>query len=103
MSEVSKSFVSAVTTPPNAAPITTPTAISTTFPRRMNFLNPSSITVPLRNGCGQCKSGRAGGQAKEYHVPKLRKNWKETIVGSAVKQSPVKNKKATGQEPTSHR
>jgi hypothetical protein len=29
------------------APITTPTAMSTTFPRRMNFLNPSSIMRPL--------------------------------------------------------
>src|SRR5579863_385996 len=43
MNGVSRSLVSAVTTPPNAAPITTPTAISTTFPRRMNFLKPSSI------------------------------------------------------------
>ena len=44
--QVLTSLVSAVTTPPNAAPITTPTAISTTFPRRMNFLNPSSIRAP---------------------------------------------------------
>src|SRR5438876_3358081 len=43
ISGVSKSLVSAVTIPPNAAPITTPTAISTTFPRRINFLNPSSM------------------------------------------------------------
>src|SRR5580704_11822797 len=35
--------VSPPTTLANAAPITTPTAISTTLPRRMNFLNPSSI------------------------------------------------------------
>src|SRR5208282_28050 len=40
---VSKSLVNAATTPPKAAPITTPTAISTTLPRRMNFLKPSSI------------------------------------------------------------
>src|SRR5580658_6995061 len=40
---VSRSLVNAVTTPPNAAPITTPTAMSTTLPRRINFLNPSSI------------------------------------------------------------
>src|SRR5258708_16610723 len=43
ISGVNRSFVSAVITPPKAAPITTPTAISTTFPRRMNFLKPSSI------------------------------------------------------------
>src|SRR5579872_4384502 len=49
ISGVRKPLVSSVTTPPKAAPITTPTAISTTFPRRMNFLNPSSITVPLLN------------------------------------------------------
>src|SRR5580704_4505907 len=42
---VRKAFVISVTTPPNAAPITTPTAISTTLPRRMNFLNPSSIST----------------------------------------------------------
>src|SRR5580692_4529035 len=41
--------VSPPTTPAKAAPITTPTAISTTFPRRMNFLNPSNIAVPLQN------------------------------------------------------
>src|SRR5580658_3249852 len=35
--------VSPPTTLANAAPITTPTAMSTTLPRRMNFLNPSSI------------------------------------------------------------
>src|SRR5579864_7767202 len=46
MNGVNKPFVSEPTTPPNAAPITTPTAISTTFPRRMNFLNPSNIAVP---------------------------------------------------------
>src|SRR5579864_6463476 len=52
------------TTPPNAAPITTPTAISTTFPRRMNFLKPSNILCPLAKlECGQCKSEGAAGQA----------------------------------------
>src|SRR5580700_3707878 len=38
-----KAAVSPPTTPANAAPITTPTAMSTTLPRRMNFLKPSSI------------------------------------------------------------
>ena len=32
---------------PKAAPITTPTAISTTLPRRMNFLKPESIVFSL--------------------------------------------------------
>src|SRR5580765_1089358 len=60
---VSRSVVRAVTTPPKAAPMTTPTAISTTFPRRMNFLNPLNITSSsLKSGCRQCKAGGAGGQ-----------------------------------------
>src|SRR6266567_6738987 len=54
ISGVNRSLVSAVITPPKAAPITTPTAISTTFPRRMNFLKPSSI--------GWTSSGEDGGQ-----------------------------------------
>src|SRR5580704_10453285 len=45
---VSRSLVRAVTTPPKAAPITTPTAKSTTFPRRMNCLNPLSIKDLLK-------------------------------------------------------
>src|SRR6266852_4059615 len=48
---VSRSLVNALTTVANAAPITTPTAISTTFPRRMNCLKPLSINT---------SSGRAG-------------------------------------------
>src|SRR5205807_825158 len=72
MSGVSKSVVSAVTTPPKAAPITTPTAISTTFPRRMNFLNPLSIMVGLPQfKCGQCKAGTAGGQGRYETVELL--------------------------------
>src|SRR5579862_2913572 len=46
---VNTSLVNAVTTPANAAPITTPTAMSTTFPRRMNFLNPSNIWPPVQS------------------------------------------------------
>src|ERR1039458_7779493 len=37
------SFTSAVTTVPKAAPMTTPTAKSTTLPRRTNCLNPDNI------------------------------------------------------------
>src|SRR3984893_18755644 len=44
---VSRSFVKADTTEANAAPMTTPTAISITLPRRMNCLNPLSMTVLL--------------------------------------------------------
>src|SRR5580693_9497131 len=47
ISGVSKSLVRAVTTPPKAAPITTPTAISITLPRRMNCLNPLSMKGSL--------------------------------------------------------
>src|SRR5579862_1106728 len=45
---VSRSLVKAPTTVANAAPITTPTAMSTTLPRRMNFLKPSSISRHLK-------------------------------------------------------
>src|ERR1700687_2555326 len=49
MSGVSKSLVKAVTTDPKAAPMTTPTARSTTLPRRMNCLNPLSMGWNLQN------------------------------------------------------
>src|SRR5256885_14892153 len=48
MSGVSRSLTSAVTTVPNAAPTTTATARSTTFPRTMNSLKPLSISSPPR-------------------------------------------------------
>src|ERR1700758_3871984 len=44
---VSKSFVNAVTTPPKAAPITTPTARSTTLPRNRNCRNPPAMCTPF--------------------------------------------------------
>src|SRR5208282_5440608 len=59
-----KALVSPFTTPANAAPITTPTAISTTFPRRMNFLKPSSIPITSNSNCGQCKAEKKEGQAQ---------------------------------------
>src|ERR1700731_2417701 len=66
ISGVNRSFVSAVTTPPQAAPITTPPAISTTFPRRMNFLKPSSIRVNLqREDGGQFSTADGKGQVRE--------------------------------------
>src|SRR2546430_14769092 len=43
MSGVRRSLTSAVTTAPNAAPMTTATARSTTLPRRMNSLKPLNI------------------------------------------------------------
>jgi len=46
MSGVSRSLTSAVTTAPNAAPITTATARSSTLPRRMNCLKPFIGTLP---------------------------------------------------------
>src|SRR6267154_3060689 len=63
ISGVNRSFVSAVTTPPKAAPITTPTAISTTFPRRMNFLKPSSIGASDKIGA-KCMTGEREGQVR---------------------------------------
>src|SRR5436190_16839295 len=48
-----KLAVSAVTTAPKAAPMTTPTAKSTTLPRRMNFLKPSMVVPPRR--CGRSR------------------------------------------------
>src|SRR6267143_2252766 len=50
---VSRSLVRAVITPPKAAPTTTPTAMSTTFPRRMNFFKSSSIASPPSNSGGR--------------------------------------------------
>src|ERR1700733_8312643 len=57
--------VSPPTTLANAAPITTPTAMSTTLPRRMNFLKPSSIDTsnkdwPQMYYRKDRRSGRAG-------------------------------------------
>jgi hypothetical protein len=37
--------------------------------------------------CGQCKSGKEEGQAKEYPLANVKK-WEETVVGSAVKERP---------------
>src|ERR1700677_1901309 len=47
-----KAEVSPPTTPAKAAPMTTPTAISTTLPRRMNFLKPSSMGISFKNQDG---------------------------------------------------
>src|SRR6478672_4151358 len=49
MSGVRRSLVKAVTTEPKAAPMTTPTARSTTLPRRMNCLKPLSMGWNLQN------------------------------------------------------
>src|SRR6476660_5840429 len=49
MSGVRRSLVKAVTTDPKAAPMTTPTARSTTLPRRMNCLKPLSMEWNLQN------------------------------------------------------
>src|SRR5580704_5036520 len=49
ISGVSRSLVKAETTEANAAPITTPTAMSITLPRRMNCLNPLSMWPSLKS------------------------------------------------------
>src|SRR5271165_386412 len=61
MSGVSRSLVRAVTTPPKEAPITTPTAISITLPRRMNCLNPLSMGSSLG---GEQLYGPTGGDTQ---------------------------------------
>src|SRR5437588_10430620 len=63
MKGVKRSLVKAPTTPANAAPITTPTAMSTTLPRRMNCLNPLSIDAPPGEEWGPLY-GAGGGQVK---------------------------------------
>src|SRR6266404_9073360 len=57
---VSRSLVNAVTTDPKAAPMTTPTARSTTLPRRMNCLKPLSMEPPKREGANLGRSRRLG-------------------------------------------
>src|SRR5208282_838154 len=79
---VSKSLVNAATTPPKAAPITTPTAISTTLPRRMNFLKPSSIEELLQVKIGgKCTTGRGEGQAGRPRGSGQFQNWPTTALG----------------------
>jgi hypothetical protein len=46
-SGVSRFVTNEVTNAPNAAPITMPTARSTTLPRRMNFRKPSMSCLPV--------------------------------------------------------
>src|SRR5215468_8086712 len=62
ISGVRKSLVRAPTTEANAAPITTPTAISTTFPRRINFLKPSSMSRPPQLSGRHSNAARQEGQ-----------------------------------------
>src|SRR2546421_2203549 len=65
---VSRSLVKAVTTVAKAAPMTTPTAISTTLPRRMNCLKPLSMgilrslesAINVSGGAGLVKKCRTG-------------------------------------------
>src|SRR5712691_3298094 len=61
-----------VTTPPKAAPITTPTAISTTLPRRMNFLKPSNMEKPPNKIGRKCMTRKSAGQARSEPVFWLR-------------------------------
>src|ERR1700692_3017729 len=53
---VNRSFTRAVTTAPNAAPITIPTARSTTFPRSKNALK----SLAIRSPCLEVSPVRAG-------------------------------------------
>src|SRR5581483_2191434 len=58
---VSRSFVKAATTVANAAPTTTPTAMSMTFPRRINCLKPFS----MRHAPGQIWAQLYGGRVRQ--------------------------------------
>src|SRR5579862_5040646 len=60
MSGVSKSAVKAETTVAKAAPITTPTAISMTLPRKINCLNPLSIGTSKADSGVQLYGGGKG-------------------------------------------
>src|SRR5215471_10070208 len=60
MSGVNRSLTSAVTTAPNAAPMTTATARSRTFPRKMNCLKPLNMATPSPLCCGARHSTRIG-------------------------------------------
>src|SRR4029078_9890721 len=53
------------TTEPKAAPMTTPTARSTTLPRRMNCLNPLSMGMePPKQEAANLRCGSGVGQAE---------------------------------------
>src|SRR5690242_14996490 len=60
MSGITISATSELTIPPNAAPMITPTARSTTLPRIANFLNSSSIgpSPQTRSPHDQCNENR---------------------------------------------
>src|SRR5262249_52239311 len=58
ISGVRRSLVNAPTTVAKAAPMTTPTAISTTLPRRMNFLKPLSMEAPRIGVADTLRLGR---------------------------------------------
>src|SRR6185369_14621562 len=65
MSGVSRSLVKAVTTDPKAAPMTTPTAKSTTLPRRMNCLKPLSMGMePPKHKAANLRRREGLGQAE---------------------------------------
>ena len=88
MSGVSRSFTNALTTVPNAAPITTATARSMTLPRRTNCLNPcqhlgSSIcardypTIAIddsqRGATYACCRRREHGSDRQHRAPGARR------------------------------
>src|SRR5882724_7427209 len=58
---ITTSFTSEVTMPPNAAPMITPIARSTTLPRMMNVLN--SLSMGLPSYAGSWRNSRVGGCA----------------------------------------
>src|SRR3954454_14056744 len=62
---------SEVTIAPNAAPMTTATARSRTFPRMMNSLKPLSMWLPPRNG--GCTREKVGPQGCQGEGPRRRR------------------------------
>src|SRR5438270_184495 len=70
-SGVNRSLTNAVTTDPNAAPMTTPTARSTTFPRSTNALKSvvTLMSTPAPANGGSSLPGSAGSLAPDADRP----------------------------------
>src|SRR5579863_3791305 len=86
---VRRSFVNAVTTPPKAAPITTPTARSTTFPRNRNCLKPPAILNPPRSTMPKLRRFASGGSNRDPPLfpPRSEKSCRPAPGGSAFLQA----------------
>src|SRR5919199_6556819 len=80
MSGLMRLFVTLVTTPVNAAPMTTATARSTTLPRMMKFLNPW-ITAALPGLSATLPRGTLGRGQRDCHRQRARAGGSGQAVG----------------------